>query len=453
MRDKVRDFINGNRLLSHGDSVIVALSGGADSVSLLHVLSSLGDEYDLKIYAAHFNHMIRGAEADRDEAFVSELCGRMGVELFTERADVPAVARESKESLELCGRRLRYAFLSELSEKLGAKIATAHNLNDNTETVLMNLLRGTGVAGLKGIPVERDGIIRPLLCCQRDMIEVYCKDNGLAYVTDSTNLDDGYTRNKLRLNILPALREMNPALDESVMRMADVMRETDDYLNDISEKELKSCRSEHGYSCEKLLKLPSTVLAYALRNLVSGKGISLDSVRTRLIIEAMKNGSAVEIGGGMRADCSQGTLRIVPTAAEKSPRSEVEIPFFDYEKKQKFIIKGGRVYCSDRESSYPDEKINKKFFNNCIPCDIITRDTAARGRRAGDTFTDARRGLTKTVKKLLNELKIPREERGRLTLIANGSTVLWLEGVGTSAAARIGEGYEGEVYHIDGGRS
>ena len=442
MRDKVLRFIEANRLLERGDKVIVALSGGADSVSLLHVLLSIKDQYDLNICAAHFNHMIRGEEADLDERFCRELCARLDAELFAGRADVPAIAAESGESLELCGRRLRYAFFEELTAgHPDAKIATAHNRSDNTETVLMNLIRGSGIAGMAGIPVKRSNIIRPLLCCSREEIEAYCAENSLDYVTDSTNLCDDYTRNKLRLNILPLLREMNPSLDEGVERMTSIMREADEYLNKVSEQELKKSRNEYGYRCEKLLALDKAVLSYAVKNIDEEVEAPVDSLHIGLIIDAMRNGGSVDLGRGYRAVCAQGILRI--TDGGETADSGLCIPVGEY----------GYRRCAMEEvtamiSVDGNRKIHKKFLQNCIPCDIITDDTVVRRRRAGDTFTDPLRGVTKTLKKLFNELKIPREQRGSIPLIAQGCTVLWIEGIGTSKQAQIPDDYDGEVYFI-----
>lgn len=440
MRDKVLRFIREHDLLHTGDSVLVALSGGADSVSLLHILISIKELFDLNIRAAHFNHMIRGEEAARDECFCRELCARLGVELFTGRADVPVIAEQSGESLELCGRRMRYDFLQvSADESGGAKIATAHNRSDNTETVLMNLVRGSGIAGLGGIPVRRDNIIRPLLSCSREEIEAYCRENGLEYVTDSTNLSDAYTRNKLRLNVLPILREMNPSLDEGVERMASVMRDADDFLNKISTEELKHCQAEYGYSCEALLKLDKAVLTYAVKNVVDEAEAPVDSLHIRLIIDAMRTGGAVDLGRGYRAECAQGILRITGGGAVDD--GDFCVPIDTY-----FPRRYGMDRLRTAAAADQDGRINKKFLQNCIPCDIITDDTVVRHRRAGDTFTDARRGVTKTLKKLFNELKIPREERDSLIVIAQGSTVLWIAGIGTSKQAQIPDDYDGEVY-------
>ncbi len=433
MTDKVRRFIEDNALLKQGDRVIVALSGGADSVCLLDILVSLKELLGIDIFAAHFNHCIRGEEADRDEAFVTDICDKLAISLFLGREDVPAEAAQTGESVELCARRLRYAFLERGAASInGAKIATAHHMGDNAETVLWNLARGSGIDGLSGIPVKRGEIIRPLLCVTREEIEAYCADRGLRYVTDSTNLSDGYTRNRLRHQVVPVLCELNPGAIGNIARTSGLMREADEYLNKISAKELKDAETEYGLSCERLLRLEPIVLKYAVKSLLEQHGAPVDYRHIGLIAEAMRTGGAVQLGQGFTAVCSQGILRI------KSGDTEMdELPTLgDFLENNgiRIRIRGGKPILPD-ELKGSDQKIHNLLLYNSIPCDIITQDTVLRRRMAGDTFTDPRRRVTKTLKKLMNEKKLPREIRGDIPLIANGSTVLWISGFGTSAQA------------------
>jgi len=442
MIDRVRRFIEENRLIENGDRVIVALSGGADSVALLHIFHSYKEKYNLYLTALHYHHGIRGEEADRDEQFCRALCEEWSIPFSCAKADVPSIAAHTGESLELCGRRLRYEALEHYAGDLGgAKIATAHHRGDNTETVLMNLVRGSGVGGLCGIPVRRGDIIRPLLCVSRDEIEAYCRENDLSYVTDSTNLSGAYTRNRLRLNVLPALREMNPALDASVARMTAVMRDADDYLKKVSLEALAQCRTDYGYSCADLLKLDRAVLHYAILQVLEDADAPVDCRHVELIAEAMTDGGCADLGRGYRADCSQGILRI--TDGGEAADTDFCLPFREA---------CGSLLTAERleTAALADEngKIHRKFLQNCIPCGIITDDTAVRHRRAGDTFTDPRRGVTKSLKKLFNEMKIPREKRDGILLIANGSTVLWLGCVGASKQAQVDPAVHREVYSI-----
>ena len=227
---KIRDTIKENGLIKRGDRVLLALSGGPDSLCLLHVLNDLQSMLGFSLSALHVNHCIRGEAADADEAFLIEHCRALGVELFTERVDVPALAKESGKTEEECGRDIRYKLLK---AKGFDKIAVAHNKNDQAETVLMRIIRGTGVKGLAGMEYMReDGVIRPLLDTDRAEIEKYCEDNNLNPRIDATNSETEYTRNKIRLELIPYLKEYNPNIIDSLTRLSNSAR--DDEKNEFA---------------------------------------------------------------------------------------------------------------------------------------------------------------------------------------------------------------------------
>ena len=216
------DTIRRYDMLRPGEAVLAALSGGADSVSLLLVLQSLGYE----VRAFHLNHCLRGAESDRDEAFCRALCAKRGVPLTVVRVDIAALSQG--KAVEETARRERYAQLEKAAD--GCKIATAHTADDNLETVLFHLVRGSGARGLAGIPPVRGNIIRPLLNAERREIEAFLRENGQDYVTDSSNLSDDYTRNRLRHSVLPVLREINPAAAQSALRLGQQLRQDEQTL-------------------------------------------------------------------------------------------------------------------------------------------------------------------------------------------------------------------------------
>ena len=215
MTDKILSWMRGQCMTQPGDTVICAVSGGADSVCMLHVLLSLRNTLGITVEAAHFNHQLRGEESDRDEAFVRTLCAELGVVLHVDNGDVRARAAKTHESVEEAARALRYAFFSSLP----GLIATAHTQDDNLETVLLNLTRGTGLAGLCGIPPRRERFIRPMLAVSRAEIEAYLAQNGLSHVTDSTNFLPDARRNRLRQSVIPLLKAENPSLCETAFRM------------------------------------------------------------------------------------------------------------------------------------------------------------------------------------------------------------------------------------------
>ncbi len=245
MKNKVVAVIERCQMLEPGGRVLVAFSGGADSMALLHVLYELKEQLGIEVSAAHFNHGIRGEEAQRDERFCREFCQKLGVEFFVGRADIPALAKAKKLGLEECARQERYSFLNSVLP--GAKIATAHSLSDCEETFLFNLARGSALKGLCSIPPVRENIIRPLISCSRAEIEAYCKENNLPFVTDSTNLSDEYTRNFLRHKIVPELKKINPCFDSAFSRCVESVREDEDLLSQLASSVLEHAKAEGGY--------------------------------------------------------------------------------------------------------------------------------------------------------------------------------------------------------------
>lgn len=228
----VRTTIEKYNMLKCGDVVLVAISGGADSVCLLHVLNKLSNYYKLKIFAAHINHLLRGEESDKDEQFVSKICNELGVTIYIHRQNALEFADIEKIGLEEAGRIIRYKFLNKIKNEIGANIiTTAHNKNDQAETMIMRFLRGSGLAGLSGIkPVREDGIIRPLIETKREHILEYLKENDLQYRMDESNNDLYYLRNKVRHQLLPQLTEYNPNLLDTLSNVSFLMRSDEDFI-------------------------------------------------------------------------------------------------------------------------------------------------------------------------------------------------------------------------------
>lgn len=291
--DNIRSAAAEYQMLQKGDAVVAALSGGADSVSLLHALCALSEELGITVSACHVNHHLRGEEADADMHFCEDLCGKLGVELRVFEAEVASMQRRH-ESLEECARRVRYDFFAEVSA--GKKLATAHNANDCAETVLLNLMRGTGLKGLCGVPPVRGNIIRPLIFCTRGEVEEYCRSSGLEWVTDKTNLSTDYTRNKVRHIILPEMLNINGSLFSTMTRMECSLREDSDYLEELARQALDSARRTirvrrgtdgdlpvfaevSGWSAEKLAALPKPVQSRAIKAILQSGGIEPSALR------------------------------------------------------------------------------------------------------------------------------------------------------------------------------
>ena len=238
MKEKVLKTIKKYNLIENGDKIVIGVSGGPDSITLLNVLLEIKKDkiIDFEIVVCHVNHMIR-EEAAADEEYVLEFCEKYNIESFAKRIEVEKVAKEEKIGTEEAGRKARYEFFNEILEKTASnKIATAHNANDNAETVLMNIIRGSGTAGLKGIEAKRGNLIRPLIECSRDEIEEYCKINKLNPRIDKTNFENIYTRNKVRNMLIPYIKEnFNPNIIEGLNRLSDLSKQENEYLEKVTE--------------------------------------------------------------------------------------------------------------------------------------------------------------------------------------------------------------------------
>ena len=232
MKEKVIETIKKYNLIESGDKIVLGVSGGPDSISMLNILKEIKNEFQFEIYVAHINHMIR-AEAVEDEKYVQDYCTKNNIECFIKRIDVQEIANTKKIGTEEAGRKVRYDFFEEVMQKVGAnKIGIAHNKNDKIETIIMNLLRGSGLSGLKGIePIRDNKYIRPLIECGRQEIEQYCEENKLQPRIDKTNFENEYTRNKIRNIVIPYVqKEFNPNIIKTLDRLAQVATEESDFV-------------------------------------------------------------------------------------------------------------------------------------------------------------------------------------------------------------------------------
>lgn len=413
--------VNTYRLIENNDSIAVALSGGADSVSLLHMIYSVKEKYNLTLYAIHINHMIRGKEAERDEIFCREYCKSLGVELFAERIDVPALAAQEKISMELCGRNVRYKAFEKLSKRLGCKIATAHTLSDNAETLMINLVRGTSLHGLCAIPERRDYIIRPLILCDREYIENYCRENSLGFVTDSTNLTDDYTRNKIRHNLITELKKLNPSFEDCLKRLCDDAKLLTDYLDRQTDDAISECRLEYGYSTENLYKQDKIIRQNAIKKICLENGAQIpEHIHIELIDNILLNGGAVDLCGSFRAVAKQGILRIENTDGDNNSCKEI---LFSSVINKEFTLCGQKYSVKEiTDSDCTNEEIICLSENE-------TEKAVIRTRRQGDRIFFKDRNITKPLRKAMNEVKIPSELRDRLPLVAVDNEILWCKGI------------------------
>lgn len=247
LKDKIKNTINKYNLIKSGDKIVIGVSGGPDSICLLHILNELKKELNIEIFVAHVNHMIRKV-ADIETEYVQEFCKKINVKCFTKKIDVLSIAKETKKGTEEVGRNERYAFFNEVLEQTKSnKIATAHNSNDKAETVVLNIIRGSGISGLKGIEANRDNkYIRPLIEINRDEIEKYCEENNLNPKYDETNQENIYSRNKVRNELIPYIKkEFNQNIIQTINRLSELATEENEYIENIVRKTYEEINIEN----------------------------------------------------------------------------------------------------------------------------------------------------------------------------------------------------------------
>ncbi len=418
--------------MPYTSGVLVALSGGADSSALLHLLSLDAAEHGYALFAAHLNHGIRGDEAERDARFCGELCEELGITLFTEYADIPALAREHGNSLELEAREQRYAFFERIMKENSIDtLVTAHHAADLTESMLLHLLRGSGVGGIGAIsPCRRFGergelyIARPLLGADKEDILEYCAENGIDFVTDSTNADTSYTRNALRAKVTPVLREVQPDLNKVVARFCDNARQVDDFVDECARKFI----SEHvtdGIPLAEFNSLHDALKARVLEICFKDvSGVSLEYVHVKaltLLAQKSVSHSRASLPGGTEAIIKGDMLRfgkdIAPIAG-----GDFDIPLCPGE----FLSEDGVIIIIEEDPAEPTADDPHIIISR----DAVTDEMHLRPRREGDVILTS--GMHKSLKKLMNEKKVPIELRGKLPLLVSGDEILWIPGVALS---------------------
>ena len=410
--------------------VIVGLSGGADSMALTHFLVY---HTGLQVLAAHVNHGLRGAAADQDEEAVRRWCEENGIPLRVLHADVKRQAQERHLGFEECGREVRYAFFQELADRETDRIATAHTLSDQVETVLLHLTRGAGLRGLCGIPPVRGKIVRPFLRITREQVETYCRFYHLPYVTDQTNADRGFARNRVRLDVVPALKAVNPALEREIAGMTARLARDEAYLQEEARRAVERAETPNGYSRTELAALPTAILVRALERILRfAGGAQPEGVHLEQAVEMVRAGrGSLSAPGGIQLAVQGNTLFVA-----QKPLLPWRLPVTG----ETTRLPDGRM-ASLRKIHKKDLENQNKFknllFHNCINYDTITSKLFFRNRREGDRFRPAKRGVSKSLKKLFNEAKIEPLRRDRILLLEDGKEILWMEGFGPSERARV----------------
>lgn len=410
---KIAQYIDNERLFPINARIIVALSGGADSVALLRILHTLG--YDCE--AAHCNFHLRGTESDRDEMFVRKLCKTMKTPLHTIDFATEQYAIEKKISIEMAARELRYQWFAEIKEKTKANvIAVAHHQDDSVETVLLNLIRGTGINGLLGIRPKNGDIVRPLLCISRKEITDYLQNAGQEYMTDSTNLQDEYTRNKIRLNLLPLMQEINPLVKEHII-------DTSNYLNDVNRIYNKGIEEGKQRVIEKgnirivpLLKEPSPEAL--LFEILYPLGFNAAQTKNILTMLEGQTGKQFISKDGWRVVKNRELLLIDKKEKQENP------PFC--------LIKEEKEYTKD--FIIPREK-----HIACFDTDKLIGEINLRKWQTGDIFIPFGMKGKKKVSDYLTDRKFSIIQKENQWVLCCGDKIIWIVGERTDNRFRIDE--------------
>ncbi len=414
---KVSGYIAGHKLMFHGDRYIVALSGGADSVCLALALRDLG----YTVEAAHCNFHLRGQESDRDENFCSCFCNANDIPLHVTHFDTLGFARMRKMSVEMAARHLRYAYFNDLKKSINAAaICVAHHQDDSVETVIMNLIRGTGIHGLTGIKPRNGDIIRPLLCVTRKEIETVLCEVGQPYVTDSTNLVDDVVRNKIRLDILPLMREINPSVSDSIAKTADRVGDVVNVMDMLTEQAVGRVVEENGtirILTDKLLAEPAP--EYVLFSLLKERGFT--PAQTEQVYGALKSAP----GRVFRSSTHQLLV----------DRNCLIIEPLEQEDRRNIIIPETGVYVYDEVLKFRVELVDcgKDFSLSKDPCccyadaSKISFPLTVRPVAAGDRFVPFGMKGSKLVSDFLTDRKLNLfDKRRQLTVTDASGNIVWL---------------------------
>lgn len=416
MREPVLD----RALLPSGCTVLCAVSGGADSVCLLDLVRRLGD---VTVLCAHFDHGIRGAESARDAAFVEALCKEWDIPFFSGRGDVPACAAEHGMSIETAARELRYAFLERVAGEQGADvIATAHNLNDNAETILFRMARGTGLRGLVGIPARRGRIVRPLLKTPRRDIEAYLAAHGIPHVEDSTNAETDAARNRVRLDLLPALESIHPGAAAGIVRMSETLAADEAFLASLAEEKLVLWGE--ALPAKEFCALPEPVARRTAARWLGGE-LSRERFAALLRFAAADGAGVLELPG-RRIWRENGYLRL-----DSEPAPPLE----------ECVLSPAKTVCYPRRWRISCElcpagaEIQTSFNTFCFSCANICGKLTVASRADGDTIVLRRRAGTRSVSKLLSEAHVPTSQRDGVPILRDEAGVLAVYGIGQSERA------------------
>lgn len=442
MKKKVFAYLDKWHMLEPGMRILTGFSGGADSTALLQLLWEYGQERKISVCAVHVNHGIRGEEAKRDQQFCEYFCQERAIPLEIICRDVPQIARTQGISLEEAGRNVRYeVFEKVLFEKRADRVALAHHQNDQAETILFHQMRGTGLRGLRGMEPVRLPYIRPFLCVTRKEIESWLQKEGLAWVEDTSNQELDFTRNQIRHRVLYAMEEIRPGCAARMSGMAEQLSEIDDFLEQEARAAFHRCVREKTGTCrisipvlERLHPALQKLVVLKCLERISGKRKDLESIHIEQILSLAKGrrGGRVTLPGGCVAVLGYEELVLKKGYGFSKTGEEV------YCMPDDICLYMGSVFSFRLEERKKDDEIPVNRYTKWFDYDKIKDSIVLRTRRPGD-YLEHEAGAHKKLKDYLIDSKIPREERDRCILLADGSHILWVVGMRISERYKVNE--------------
>jgi tRNA(Ile)-lysidine synthase len=431
VEQKALKFIDENNLIKKGDKILVAFSGGADSVFLLFFLLKFKRRLRIEVSAFHLNHNLRGKSADEDEKFCNDFCQKNKIEFHSVSREVKAFAKKKKISLEEAGREIRYAELFKAAKKCKAeKIATAHNSSDNVETILLNFVKGTGIRGLAGIPAQRENIIRPILCLSSDEIRKYLKANNISFKVDKSNLDTDYERNFLRNDIIPKLKQrLNPRVEEKISNTAAILKDINSFIekkiNQLSRNAARFDGKELKLNLKQISKLDISICSIFLKSIVEKNlkiDLTSDNIRSLVELINSQTGATVQLKEHVVAFKDRELLIISRYSKKSNQRINKKIKIG-----QKLKIDGKVISIEEIN------KKNVKFINDksieYISGDPVGSNFEIRNWKAGDKFQPIGMKGTKNVSDFLSDEKVSSQSKKKNLILTNSGKIVWVIGL------------------------
>ncbi len=405
---KINNTVKKYNMLRQGDTVVAGVSGGADSMLLVSYLLAVKDDYSLNIIVANVEHGIRGEESISDSAFVRDFCKKNNVRF--EQLSIKALeqAKEQGLSVEEYSRNARYDFFRSFNAD---KIATAHSLSDNVETVLFRLSRGTSIKGCCGIPAVRGNVIRPLIDCTSTEIRDYCREKNIDYVVDSTNSDNEYSRNYIRNEIIPSFKKLNPSFEQTVGRFIDSATQDEQCISDLADECFDESFKNNTLLIKNLKKYPLSIIKRAIVKYISLYDVGLDDLHLNGIAALLDKSGKLQIRGNLFVISNKKALRVAL-----------------FEKNVDFGVAKVKEKLLSRDEFLNNYELIKKQFDFYCDYDKIIGSISIREREPGDEISPAGRDCKKSLKKLFNEYQIPIEDRGAIPIVSDDKGIIGIYG-------------------------